>query len=90
MLFPHVRKQLTSKMQEDHQLVITDRNNRIQAIQYENVDLQGVLRNISQTVKDLIENSHVAKLVNMIMYFLCLEEIKKINQAKLKNTLITW
>ena len=39
VLFPHVRKQLTSKMQEDHQLVITDRNNRIQAIQYENVDL---------------------------------------------------
>ena len=54
MLFPHVCQQLTNKMKEDHQQTIEeknvalalltddlqDRDNRIQAIQYENVALQ--------------------------------------------------
>ena len=54
VLFPHVRQQLTNKMKEDHQQTIEekdatialltddlqDRNNQIQAIQYENVALQ--------------------------------------------------
>ena len=44
VLFPHIRQQLTSK---DHRLVITDRNNKIQDIQYESLDLQGEIRNVS-------------------------------------------
>ena len=40
------------------QQAITDRDNKIQAIQYENVDLQCELRNARQTVEDLIENRY--------------------------------
>ena len=54
VFFPHVRQQLTNKMKEDHQQAIEekdsalalltddlqDRDNQIQAIQYENVALQ--------------------------------------------------
>ena len=53
MLFPHVRQHLTNTMKEDYQKAIEekgatialltddlqDRNNQIQAIQYENVAL---------------------------------------------------
>ena len=35
---------------------ITDRDNRIQAIQYGKVGLQGEIRNARQTVTDMIEN----------------------------------
>ena len=58
VMFPHISQQLTNKMVEDHQkaiieiegghqLAITDRNNRIKTIQYENVALQ-VQRNVHQ------------------------------------------
>ena len=36
-MFPRIRKQLVDKMQEDHQKATEDRDNRIQAIEYENV-----------------------------------------------------
>ena len=39
VMFPHIRKQFVDKMQEDHQKAIEDRDNRIQAIAYENVGL---------------------------------------------------
>ena len=48
VLFPYVRKQLTEKMVDDHQQAITDRDNQIQAIQYENVALQAQ-RDVYQT-----------------------------------------
>ena len=37
-----------AEIQEEHQLSITDRDNRIQAIRYENVDLQAQ-RDVYQT-----------------------------------------
>ena len=51
VMFPHIHQQLTEKLEEDHQqaitgiqrehqLVITDRDDQIRAIQYENVALQ--------------------------------------------------
>ena len=54
VIFPHIRQQLTNKMKEDHQQAIEekdaalalltndlqDRDNQIQAMQYENVALQ--------------------------------------------------
>ena len=40
-MFPHIRKQLVDKMQEDHQKAIEERDTRIQAIENENVGLQG-------------------------------------------------
>ena len=35
-MFPHNWHQITNKMEEDHQFTITDRDNQIRAIQYEN------------------------------------------------------
>ena len=43
-MFPRIRKQLVDKMQEDHQKAIEERDTRIQAIEYENVGLQGKIR----------------------------------------------
>ena len=40
-MFPRIRKQLVDKMQEDHQKAIEERDTRIQAIENENVGLQG-------------------------------------------------
>ena len=41
VIFPHIRQQLTDKIQEDHQKAIDERDTRIQAIQNKNVGLQG-------------------------------------------------
>ena len=60
VLFPHVRQQLTCKMQEDHQEAIKEkdaalahRDNQIQTIQYENVGLQGKIRAKNQQIAAL-------------------------------------
>ena len=57
-MFPHIRQQLTDKLLED-------RDNRIQAIKYENVGLQGEitayqaqLQVIQNRIEDLIANRH--------------------------------
>ena len=67
-MFPRIRKQLVDKMQEDHQKAIEDRDNRIQAIEYENVGLQGEITayqaqlQVSQNrIEDLIANRHVPR-----------------------------
>ena len=60
-MFPQIREQVTKKMKEDHQQAIRGRGNQIKAIQYENVSLQGEIRNARQTVMDLIENRHVLR-----------------------------
>ena len=39
-MFPHVRQQLTRKMEKHHQQAIKERDNQIQATKYENVALQ--------------------------------------------------
>ena len=61
VMFPHIRKQLVDKMQEDHQKAIEERDTRIQAIEYENVGLQGEIRNARRTITDLIANRHVPR-----------------------------
>ena len=43
-IIPRGLNEKIKQLQEDHQLAITDRDNKIQAIQYENVGLQGEIR----------------------------------------------
>ena len=61
VMFPHIRKQLVDKMQEDHQKAIEERDTRIEAIEYENVGLQGEIRNARRTITVLIANRHVPR-----------------------------
>ena len=49
------------KIQEEHQLSITDRDDRIQAIQYENVALQAQRDVYREQVTDLITHRHVPR-----------------------------
>ena len=49
------------KLQEDHQKAIEEQDTRIQAIEYENVGLQGEIRNARRTITDLIANRHVPR-----------------------------
>ena len=67
-MFPHIRQQLTDKLVEDHhrrttqlQQAVEDRDNRIQAIDYENVGLQGEIRVKDQQIEDIIANRHVPR-----------------------------
>ena len=66
--FPRIRKQLVDKMQEDHQKAIEEGDNRIQAIEHENVGLQGEIRAKDQKIEasqerieDLVANCHVPR-----------------------------
>ena len=54
MLFPHVRQQLTNKIQEEDQQAITDRDNQMQTHK------QIILR-LNEEIDDLIENRHIAR-----------------------------
>ena len=54
-------KKGVEKLQEDHQKAIEERDTRIQAIEYENVGLQGEIRNARRTITDLIANRHVPR-----------------------------
>ena len=74
-MFPHIRQQLTDKLVEDHhrrttqlQQAVEDHDNRIQAIEYKNVGLQGEIRPKDQQIEasqerieDLIANRHVPR-----------------------------
>ena len=67
-IIPRGLNEKIKQLQEDHQLAITDRDNKIQAIQYENVGLQGEIREkdhqIAQCenrIQDLIANRHVPR-----------------------------
>ena len=67
-MFPRICKQLVDKMQEDHQKAIEERDTRIQAIENENVGLQGEIRAKDQQIEasqerieDLIANRHVPR-----------------------------
>ena len=53
VLFPHVWQQLTNKMKEEHQQVIEEKDNQIQAHQ------QNILR-LNEEIDDLIKNREVA------------------------------
>ena len=64
-MFPQVQQQLTNKMKEDHQQVITTRNNKIKAFEFTNEEErqangQEILRLIEE-VNDVIGNWHVAR-----------------------------
>ena len=70
VLFPHVRQQLTNKMKEDDQQAIKEkdaalahRDNQIQAIQYENVGLQGEIIAKDQQIATL-QRRYVGYLSN--------------------------
>ena len=54
VLFPHVRQQLTNKIQEEHQQAVRDRDSQIQAHQLK------ILR-LNEGIDDLIKNRHVAR-----------------------------
>ena len=54
-------KKGVEKLQEHYQKATEERDSRIQAIEYENVGLQGEIRNARRTITDLIENRHVAR-----------------------------
>ena len=67
VLFHHVQQQITNKMEKDnqqaiigikreHQLAITNNDSMIQAIQHDQVSLQGGIKNERQIVTDLIDN----------------------------------
>ena len=63
-VLPREARKLASAIEEYEQAIallnddLQQRDNRIQTIQYENVGLQGEIRNARQTVIDLIENRH--------------------------------
>ena len=79
VMFPHIRKQLVDKMQEDHQKAIEERDTCIQAIEYENVGLQGEIRNAKRTITDLIENRHAFYMMR------CQKRRKGFLMARLKK-----
>ena len=54
-------KKGVEKLEEDHQKAIEEWDTRIQAIEYENVRLQGEIRNARRTITDLIANRHVLR-----------------------------
>ena len=61
VLFPHVRQQLTNKLQEEHQQAITDHDNQIQAFEFANKERQQEILRINEEINNLIANRHVAR-----------------------------
>ena len=61
VMFPHIRQQLTDKMQEDHQKAIEERDTRIQAIENENVGLQGEITAYQAQLQ--VSQNRIAELV---------------------------
>ena len=49
-------------IQIQHQFAIIEHDSQNQAIQYQNVGLQGEIRNVRQTVIELIENRHIPRI----------------------------
>ena len=49
-------------IQRDHQLAITDPENRIETIQYGNIGLHGDIGDTRQTVTDLAENKYAPRV----------------------------
>ena len=61
MLFPHVRQQLTKKIQEEHQQAILGRDNQVQALGSTNEKHQQKLLRLNEEIYDLIAKRHVAR-----------------------------
>ena len=54
VLFPHVKQQITNKMQEEHHQAIEEKDNQIQAHQHK-------ILKLNEEIDDLIKNKHVAR-----------------------------
>ena len=61
MLFPHVRQQLSNKIQEEYQQAITDRDNQIKVLEFRNEWHQQKISRLNEEVNDLIANRHVVR-----------------------------
>ena len=61
VLFPHVQEQLTNKMQVEHQQVIEEEDNQIQALEFTNDEHQQKILKLNKEIDDLIKNRHVAR-----------------------------
>ena len=79
-MFPHIRQQLTDKLVEDHhrrttqlQQAVEDRDNRIQAIEYENVGLQGEITAYQAQLQ--VSQNRIAELVERYVDY-CRNPIK--------------
>ena len=60
-LFPQIRRQLTSKMKEEHQQTIKEKDNQIQALEFTNEKHQQKILRLNKETDDLIANRHVAR-----------------------------
>ena len=54
VMFPHIRKQLTDKMVEEHQTQIADKDDKIKAIEYENVELKMVAAKMGASIVAMV------------------------------------
>ena len=54
-------KKGVQKIQEEHQQVITDRDNQIQALEFTNEEHQQEILRLNEEINDLIANRHVAR-----------------------------
>ena len=61
VMFPHIRKQLVDKMQEDHHKAIEEQDTRIQAIEYEIRAKDQQIEASQERIEDLIANRHVPR-----------------------------
>ena len=61
VLFPHVRQRLTNKVHEEHQQVIEEKDNQIQALEFTNDEHQQKILKLNKEIDDLIKNRHVAR-----------------------------
>ena len=61
VLFPHVRQQLSNKIQEEYQQAITDRDNEIKVLEFRNEEHQQKISRLNEEVNDLIANRHVVR-----------------------------
>ena len=63
-MFSHIRQQMIERVIKEKKAALAplnDRDDEIQAIQYENVGLQGEIKTKDQTIRDLIANRHVPR-----------------------------
>ena len=61
VLFPHVRQQLTNKIHEEHQQVIEEKDNQIQALEFTNDGHQHKILKLNEEIDDLIKSRNVAR-----------------------------
>ena len=61
VLLTQIRRQLTTKMKEEHQQSITGRDNQIQALEFTNEEHQQEILRPNEEINDLIANRHVTR-----------------------------